>query len=337
MPRQKDVRVARKPGRPRKADAPNIDYNELDRLLVFGEVVPAEKGEGTFVSYPTYRELGERFKVTHTSIYEYAAKHNCVRRRIDAEARIRIKADQKIIEMRATAIALSKDDELRIIDAYMSEFERALGEGRVRFDSPADFNTMARLKEFLQGGADGRQEIHASLTLEDIQARYRRAQNVINAPAQERGEVEVVEAPPTLAASASIFPPPPEPAETSPELIGPTPGRFHPPDSTNPAGTLAIAPPAGARVDAVKGADAEPRRAGPRWPAAAAPASASTGAAIAAEAGEGVATSGAVAPAPRVSTPDPQNSGVSGTFPQEFAGGELAPEVRHGDEAEEEP
>jgi hypothetical protein len=69
---------------------------------------------------------------------------------------------------------MSKADALRIIDSYLAGFEKALAEGRVRFDNPGDFNTMLRLKEFIQGGADSRQEIHAALSLEELQARHRR-------------------------------------------------------------------------------------------------------------------------------------------------------------------
>ena len=42
----------RKPGRPRKAEAPLISYEELDRLLVFGEVKVLENGATTTVSPP---------------------------------------------------------------------------------------------------------------------------------------------------------------------------------------------------------------------------------------------------------------------------------------------
>ncbi|WP_275472525.1 hypothetical protein [Myxococcus hansupus] len=54
-------------------------------------------------------------------------------------------------------------------------FEEALAEGRVRVDNPTDFNTMVRLKEFVQGGADSRQELHASFSLEGLQARHAQA------------------------------------------------------------------------------------------------------------------------------------------------------------------
>jgi len=87
-------------------------------------------------------------------------------------------------------VALSKDDELRIIDTYLAGFEKALAEGRVRFDNPGDFNTMVRLKEFVMGGADSRQEIHASLSLEDIQARHQRMIRVVGETSSAvRGEL----------------------------------------------------------------------------------------------------------------------------------------------------
>jgi len=184
------VNSGRKNGRPRKGDPPRVPYEELDRILVFGEIVPCEDGESTTVHYPSYRDLAERFCVSHSLIAQYAKKHDCMRRRDEAKARIAAKADQKLVELRAHAVALSKDDALRIIDNYLGGFEKALSEGRVRFDNPGDFNTMLRLKEFIQGGADSRQEIHASLSLEDIQARHRRAMAQLGAtPAAVRGEV----------------------------------------------------------------------------------------------------------------------------------------------------
>jgi hypothetical protein len=179
----------RRGGRPRKSEGPRVPYEELDRILVFGEVVPCEDGNGTTVVYPSYREFAERYGVSNSVIAEYAKTHNVQRRRRDAQARIQAKAETKLVEMRATAIALSKDDELRIIDGYLSGFEKALGEGRVRFDNPADFNTMVRLKEFVMGNADSRQEINASLSLEVLQTRHRQMMRTVDVSPAERGEV----------------------------------------------------------------------------------------------------------------------------------------------------
>ena len=180
------VNSGRKTGRPKKGDPPRISYEEVDRLLVFGEVVATEDGKSTTVVYPTYRDLARRFGVSHSLVAQYGRKHNCQRRKEVAQARIAAKADQKLVEIRSTAIALSKDDALRMIDTYLMGFEKALAEERVRFDNPSDFNTMLRLKEFILGGADSRQEVHASLSLEDIQARH---QKMLRAD-QEMSEAE---------------------------------------------------------------------------------------------------------------------------------------------------
>ncbi len=188
----KDKRAgdSRKNGRPIKGDAPRVPYEDLDRLLVFGEVVTCEDGESTTVRYPSYRDLGRRYNVSNSLIAMFAKKHNCMRRRTEAQARVAAKAEQKLVEFRSTALALSKEDELRIIDSYLKGFEKALAEERVRFDNPSDFNTMVRLKEFVQGGADSRQEIHAALSLEDIQARHKRMMQEVEATsAKERGEL----------------------------------------------------------------------------------------------------------------------------------------------------
>ena len=60
----------RRGGRPRKSEGPRVPYEELDRILVFGEVVPCEDGNGTTVVYPSYRELAERYGVSNSVIAE---------------------------------------------------------------------------------------------------------------------------------------------------------------------------------------------------------------------------------------------------------------------------
>ncbi len=209
-------------GRPRKGEGPRVPYEDLDRILVFGEVVPCEDGNGTTVYYPSYRELAERYGVSNSVIAEYAKSHNVQRRRKEAQARIQVKAEQKLVEMRAKAIAVSKDDELRIIDTYLVGFETALAENRVRFDNAADFNTMVRLKEFVLGNADSRQEIHAALSLETLQERHRRMMRTIDVTAEERGEVENTL--PEERDTEKSLPRPPEPAIDG--AAGEPPARF---------------------------------------------------------------------------------------------------------------
>lgn len=195
-PRPPPKQRSPKGGRPHKGDAPLISYEELDRILVFGEVVECEKGFPTTV-YPTYRQLAERYGVAHSVIADYAKSRNTMKRREEAKARLAIRTEEKLIEERATALAVGKDDIVRIIDNYILRFEKALDEGRVRTDNPTDVNTMARLKEFLLGGADSRQELHGTFSLERLQERYARASREHrDAPKELTGVVEGSGSPP---------------------------------------------------------------------------------------------------------------------------------------------
>ena len=178
-------------GRPRKADLPRIDYQQLDKLLVFGEVVPTADGAGTSVVFPTYRDLAARFGVVVSVIADYARTRNCQKRRAEASARIEAKTDAKLVELRAESVAVAKADALNIIDRYLVEFGKAVQEGRVRADSVTDFNSMVRLKEFLSGGADSRQEVMGGITLEALQSRHREMIRVVDdATDAECGVVE---------------------------------------------------------------------------------------------------------------------------------------------------
>ena len=180
-----EERVTKRKGRPAKVDGARVPYEELDKLLVFGEQVPCDDtGESTTVYFPTLRELARRFDVAVSLISKYAHQHNCMRRREEAQARIHARVDQKLIEFRATAIARTREDELRTIDGFLAGFESAVAEGRVRVDNPSDYNQMIRLREFLMGGADSRQEVHTSVSLEELQARHRR---MLLAAAEETG------------------------------------------------------------------------------------------------------------------------------------------------------
>lgn len=93
----------RKPGRPRKAEAPLISYEELDRLLVFGEVQLLEDGTSTTV-YPTYRALAERFGVAPSVIASYAKSRNCLKRREQTATRVAVRTEEKLIDLRAEAL-----------------------------------------------------------------------------------------------------------------------------------------------------------------------------------------------------------------------------------------
>ena len=89
--------------------------------------------------------------------------------------RVATRAEDKLVEKRASKLAMNKSNVLAIIDEYLNQFRQALQEGRVRVDAVSDFNTIMRLKEFLEGGADSRQEVHTTLTLEQLQLKHKQA------------------------------------------------------------------------------------------------------------------------------------------------------------------
>lgn len=164
----------RKGGRPRKSDPPRVRYDELDHLLVYGELIERE-GREPEIRYPTYRQLADKYGVALSVIADYSKRHRCRRRRGEAAMRLAVRAEDKLIEKRATKLATNKSGVLAIIDTYIDQFREALKEGRVRVDSVSDFNTIMRLKEFLEGGADSRQEVHTTLTLEQLQLKHKQA------------------------------------------------------------------------------------------------------------------------------------------------------------------
>jgi hypothetical protein len=212
------VVTGRPGGRPRKTGKPLVPYEEVDRLLVFGESVPTEDGRNTTIFFPSYRDLALRFGVSNSVIAAYSKRHNCLKRREVAQARVEAKVDDKLVELRAEAIALSREDELRIIDTYLGGFEKSLADGTVRYDDPAHFDRFCRLKEFLLGGADSRQEVHASLSLEDLQARHRRMlKQIEEMPAAERRSAEPALPAPMVPGLPEGSNPPAIPSATAPE------------------------------------------------------------------------------------------------------------------------
>ncbi len=167
-------------GRPKRADAPVVDWAAVDKLLVHGEVVrDPETGQQT-TSFPSLNELGKRYGVSKNRIWQYASKHKCLERRKESEAREQIRYDRIVTARRAEERALATVDVVRVVDAYITGFEKALDEGKVRFDSPADLDRLVRLKELLLGNADSRQELQGGVSLESIQARHQRLRDQID-------------------------------------------------------------------------------------------------------------------------------------------------------------
>jgi hypothetical protein len=162
----------RKRGRPRKGDRQVIPWLEIDRLLVLGEMVRDPETGRENLQYPSQRELGKRFGVSGALIGHYSKHHQCMERRKENQRREQVRFEQKLAEKLAEAGVLSTAETIEIVDDYMRAFREALEEGRVRVDNASDFNTMMRLKAFLEGKVDSREEVQGVVTLEDMQARH---------------------------------------------------------------------------------------------------------------------------------------------------------------------
>jgi len=107
----------------------------------------------------------------------------------------------------------------------------------VRFDNPSDLNTILRLKAFLEGGADSRQEIHVGLSLADLQQHHRRTLIMQrDTTAAERGEVfrDAPRALPSPDEPTADVLPEIEPRSISPGHLAQFPGAAHGPVSAHP-------------------------------------------------------------------------------------------------------
>jgi hypothetical protein len=161
----------RRKGRPKRADAPVVPWLEVDRLLVHGEKV--EGGEPGARRFPSFKELGTRYGVSQTRIWQYAHSHKCMERRKEAALRELVRYDQHVAARRADVRALAAEDIVAVVDEFIRGFKQAMDEGKIRFDSPADLDKMVRLRQLVTGGPDARTELTGTLTLEAIQQRHR--------------------------------------------------------------------------------------------------------------------------------------------------------------------
>jgi hypothetical protein len=160
----------RRPGRPRRGDRAPVPWDEIEKAYVTGEVV-RQLPDGSFERrYPSIRDLAARFGVSRSLVGYHSRRHNWPEQRVRFRDRVRTEIQQ----IAARARAVSTEDAVGILDAYLERFRQAVESGHVRTDAIADFNTAVRLKEFLLGGADSRSELRGAPTLEDLQARHQR-------------------------------------------------------------------------------------------------------------------------------------------------------------------
>jgi len=185
-PPASDGPKAKRPkGRPRRGEAPVVDWHAVDASLVFGErfTDPATGKEGT--KYPSLVDLGERHGVSRTRIWKYAQQARCYDRRKEAQLRTQAQHDSMVIEKLSASRAIATADIVGIVDQFLLGFEKELQGGRVRTDSAADFDRLIRLRELILGRVDGRTELQGGLTLEAIQARHTKLRGQVDSMTPE--------------------------------------------------------------------------------------------------------------------------------------------------------
>jgi hypothetical protein len=190
QPTEPMTKPKRPRGRPKKADAPIVPWDQVDAALVFGETVKDEATGREAVKFPSLADLGARYGVSRNRVWQYASKARCYQRREEARLKVQARVEQKVVEKVAEARALATADVIAVVDSYIHGFKQALDEGRVRFDSPADLDRLVRLKELLAGNADSRQDLRGGLTLEGIQQRHQRLRAQVDGLTSELAGVD---------------------------------------------------------------------------------------------------------------------------------------------------
>lgn len=175
----------RRTGRPRSGEGPIIPWQEVDKALVFGEVVRDPKTGREAVKYPSIAVLAKRYDCSRTVIWRFASRSRCYARREEARLKTQETYERKVIEKLANTQVQAAVDVTGIVDSYIDGFRQALKAGRVRVDSPADLDRLVRLKELLTGHADSRNELQGELSLEAIQGRHRRLRGQVEAMTPE--------------------------------------------------------------------------------------------------------------------------------------------------------
>lgn len=186
----KSKRVARPRGRPRRADAPDLNATELDKILVRGESIDANGQPIAGVRFPSYRELGERFGVSHTVITRFSRDNNCLeRRKGENQARIAERIDSMLRE-RPSHLTLEVVSELR--ELALSLLRDSMNDGRYKPD-------IADVERFWRVEKDMLATLHAHRaglpdgvpSLEELQQAYeeREAEYARTTPGM-RGEVD---------------------------------------------------------------------------------------------------------------------------------------------------
>lgn len=160
-------------GKKPSPDMPPIPYEEMERLLIYGETVHDPTIGKTAVVYPSLRQLADRFGVSQTTVWKLSKRRNCLKRREEVTVRKAKRVEKRVVEMQTEARALAIHDELRLVDDTLVAAWEDIKKGSLKIQNIADLNVAIRLKKFLQGEVESRVAVEHGVGLEAIQARHK--------------------------------------------------------------------------------------------------------------------------------------------------------------------
>lgn len=182
----------RPPGKPRKG-VPAVPWELIEHVLVFGEIYQVEGR--SLVRYPTPGELAKRFGVDRKQIQKRAKLLKLDEARARVKDRVDREVENVVVSEHAAALVVGRERVNAICDSIIAKFEAMLKADKIRVDSIADLNTVVRLKEFINGGADSRQQTDHTISLETLMGLHKadrggRVIDVTPDPAETLGVVE---------------------------------------------------------------------------------------------------------------------------------------------------
>ena len=188
-----------KPPRTRGAHDPRVkpaservDWEAVENEYVWGETL-SQRPDGSYVrKYPTFKQLGKKFGVAPSVVHYYAKRGNWADRRLSAIKQTKEEFDSELAKSRARGTL----NVIETLDLWIEKFSQALQANKVDTSTVADLNTVARLRNFLMGGGDSRQETKVEITLEMLHQRHQQNRRlVVEAHGEVAGELAAEEDP----------------------------------------------------------------------------------------------------------------------------------------------
>lgn len=174
-------------GRPPKSA--RIDWQQVEHLFVFGEPYQGKDG-GTYVRYPSMKELGRRFSCDESSVRTRANKRQWAERRENVRTRVEEAVTEAAIATQVDNRMAALEQAQSACDLLIGQFLGAVHEGLIKVDTTADFDRIVRLRRLISGKADSRSEQHHHIpALEELQQRRQAVRQRANT---EKGGLEVL-------------------------------------------------------------------------------------------------------------------------------------------------